>query len=996
MRCIRKMLLFCVILGLSVPLPVLGADLSGGLPQLFSGAESSLQAKASLPTGAVEVSVDLTLIDPSGPSFPRIRADLPDRQVVFAKDRIEERGSGNYTWFGSIEGYQLSTVVLTMEGGSLTGHISTTDGTYSIISRGGNYLVAKSDPMRVAPHGNDGLVMKRPRTGGEGRVPSSISPLTAPESGDQIDILVLYTEQMQTKYGNGIASVVRNSVDLANAAFGNSGVNTRLNLVHAELYTDYYASESTDIAGALNCITYDPHVAMLRDQYSADLVSLLRVHQHSESGLPCGMAWLMETLDSNAADGAFSVTEIRRESEANPYYCLDITFAHEIGHNLGCEHDREHAIGQGAYPFSYGYYVSGLFGTVMSYVGPNIPYFSSPLATYGGYSVGKDESQPDSADNAKTINNTRVVVANFRVKTEEACTYAISPANLAVGSGGAALTATVSASPSTCSWSASSDSPWITVVSGGSSTGNGTLIYTVQVNMGYTARTGTITAAGKELTVTQAGLETGMVSISLSQGWNFISFPNLPPQGGIESVLGPEVLTKAKIIWGYDNSSKTWKRFVPSRSDNTLLILETNKGYWFFMDDRATLSMTGWNQAPTAVHLYDGWNLIGYNGPDQSDVSPVLREMTGRWQIIWGWEEEIWKARHTYPLSPQVTPLASMQKGRAYWLKVTQGSGEVVYDLGLQKFPVSPPLVDLGPVSSRTPTTLLVSNGGNGPVTIGQAAVTNQTVPGAFVVGTDACSNSILPRLGMCSLEVVFESSSPGSYGASLSIPSDAADRPVISVPLSGRKIDPARPSRTGDMVRSDEVWRFPDGSSWTGIGVTRYGESVTNPFGIKCTSLEHIDMFVFDGTSAVLSPDRSLINQEENGTQYGCGKYDSGKKEYVFITHTPETPNGLSLEFRSPMVVGDTDTRTLHYEDGSRTQCTYLVEARETVTVPAGTFDTYKIVTTCTFWDTEGEATGYAGTAWLYPPVDFVKSIATYSPSGWETRSEMKNYYFP
>jgi hypothetical protein len=53
-----------------------------------------------------------------------------------------------------------------------------------------------------------------------------------------------------------------------------------------------------------------------------------------------------------------------------------------------------------------------------------------------------------------------------------------------------------------CTWTAASNSSWISITSGSSGTGNGTVSYTVAVNSGP-ERTGTITAAGRTVAVHQ-------------------------------------------------------------------------------------------------------------------------------------------------------------------------------------------------------------------------------------------------------------------------------------------------------------------------------------------------------------------------------------------------------------------------------------------------------------------------------------------------------------
>jgi hypothetical protein len=55
-----------------------------------------------------------------------------------------------------------------------------------------------------------------------------------------------------------------------------------------------------------------------------------------------------------------------------------------------------------------------------------------------------------------------------------------------------------------CPWTATSNVPWITVTSGASGSGNGTVAYSVDKNGTNAARTGTITAAGQTFTVNQA------------------------------------------------------------------------------------------------------------------------------------------------------------------------------------------------------------------------------------------------------------------------------------------------------------------------------------------------------------------------------------------------------------------------------------------------------------------------------------------------------------
>lgn len=81
----------------------------------------------------------------------------------------------------------------------------------------------------------------------------------------------------------------------------------------------------------------------------------------------------------------------------------------------------------------------------------------------------------------------------------------ISPASSSVSSAGGTGSVSVTAS-SGCPWTASSNASWITVTSGASGSGSGSVGYSVAANTGTSARTGTVTIGGQAFTVSQAAL----------------------------------------------------------------------------------------------------------------------------------------------------------------------------------------------------------------------------------------------------------------------------------------------------------------------------------------------------------------------------------------------------------------------------------------------------------------------------------------------------------
>ena len=82
------------------------------------------------------------------------------------------------------------------------------------------------------------------------------------------------------------------------------------------------------------------------------------------------------------------------------------------------------------------------------------------------------------------------------------CTYSLLPTSDSFSASGGTGSVSVT-TQSECNWTAISNDSWITVTSGSSGTGNGTVNYSVAANSGA-SRIGTITIAGKTFTVNQS------------------------------------------------------------------------------------------------------------------------------------------------------------------------------------------------------------------------------------------------------------------------------------------------------------------------------------------------------------------------------------------------------------------------------------------------------------------------------------------------------------
>ncbi|MCH7573243.1 MAG: hypothetical protein IH891_10045, partial [Planctomycetes bacterium] len=277
---------------------------------------------------------------------------------------------------------------------------------------GGRYEVIQLEAERqpecgVDQGGNFLPLVNEDPAGGIGN--KSLSGVSSCDSGLVIDLLVVYSAEARDAAANepnGDPSFILAEIDLAeldvNTSYANSLITPRINVVHSALLLQ---GETPSFSGMLSELTnlsdgqFD-EVHALRDLHGADMVAMLVAN--SSLG---GVAWLMDSPDPGFDEFAFSVNNWARAA--------DSVLAHELGHNQGCCHDRDNC-GVGIFLYSYGHRYIGTdniqYRTVMSYLpGTWIKHFSSPLVNFAGQPTGEAQT-----DNARTINETSLIVANFR------------------------------------------------------------------------------------------------------------------------------------------------------------------------------------------------------------------------------------------------------------------------------------------------------------------------------------------------------------------------------------------------------------------------------------------------------------------------------------------------------------------------------------------------------------------------------------------------------
>ncbi len=198
--------------------------------------------------------------------------------------------------------------------------------------------------------------------------------------------------------GNSLAARIQWFIDYGNTVFSNGDLNATLVLAGSEplptsvattSYWDIYNDEY--VSPVLDSTLNDSNAAHLRSLHEADVVVAL----HTDSRISyCGEAdvWTRGQTVAHAASRAYSF--VNTDCLSNTDY-LASTVTHEIGHNLGLQHDPDHTSvtpSRALYAYAFGHIdLVNDVHTVMSYGSDSstrTPYFSTAARSPNGWTLG--------------------------------------------------------------------------------------------------------------------------------------------------------------------------------------------------------------------------------------------------------------------------------------------------------------------------------------------------------------------------------------------------------------------------------------------------------------------------------------------------------------------------------------------------------------------------------------------------------------------------------
>ncbi len=431
-------------------------------PSLFTRvpAPKSTAAPEHL-VGTVAVAFDAAALGAMAPG-ESVSFSLPNGNTYDAVlDRLEKHADGDITWVGRIaNGTSDQLVLVTLGAAGTYATFTLPDGNWGAVPGTGVDWIFDADfshlhvdrsgatDVKVPPE-----LLNAPIAKAAGDPAACETPVTSTPANQVIDVLFAMAPDFVSAHGGAANASTRinNLLSSINTYYANSKVGITLRRVGAVnvAYASASSQTSANCNGATPAAACDgealdnitasagtfSHIAQLRNLYQADMVAFMRGGRGG--GGASGVAWIGGYQRSNIAVSAGSMYSLSGDSPG----ISPTLMAHELGHNMGNNHDPANAgtTSFGATSYAYGYTYcgpggatascpgnggsnntpTGGFGTIMSYWRPTLARFSNPSDTCNGVPCGGTTASTSPAfsavpDEARTLNCTRTGIGAMK------------------------------------------------------------------------------------------------------------------------------------------------------------------------------------------------------------------------------------------------------------------------------------------------------------------------------------------------------------------------------------------------------------------------------------------------------------------------------------------------------------------------------------------------------------------------------------------------------
>ncbi|CAM9703792.1 unnamed protein product, partial [Scytosiphon promiscuus] len=225
-------------------------------------------------------------------------------------------------------------------------------------------------------------------------------------SSVEIQAAVFYSDQALDLMGVGavqMESLISAAFLTVNTGFNNSEIGLEITIVYQGILP--YEEGTSDSGTKLSYMRTNSEVNDIRDQHGADLVLLV-----GELNDVCGLAYFLPDTVAGYSEYAYG--------SVHPNCFSRLVIAHEFGHNLGCEHNRNHSTTDMEYAHGYRYCSGTMYTTIMS-------YSEDCTIVHAEFFVRMAQPSPNEprtcthTKQRNTIDRPQEVISNFRGEVED-------------------------------------------------------------------------------------------------------------------------------------------------------------------------------------------------------------------------------------------------------------------------------------------------------------------------------------------------------------------------------------------------------------------------------------------------------------------------------------------------------------------------------------------------------------------------------------------------